>query len=370
MGSIDKSPSGRWRARYRDPSGKQRAKTFDKKSDAQRFLAQAETDVVSGNWRDPALEKITYRDWVEEWWATTVNLRPSTRVRDDAYLRNHILPRFANYELGDFSSREIRRLVSDLVAKDLAPSTVKKAYQILNKSLRAAVEAGILLQSPCRGISLPKIESTEMPVLNAGQALHLAECINPRYRALVLLAAYSAMRWGELIALKPERLDLGSRTVDVAETIVELGGRLYPPSPPKTRAGRRRIPLPQAIVDELRQHLDSFDVSESEPLFQAPDGGTLRKTFGRRFWVPATKRAGVFPFRFHDLRHTAISYWILCGASPKQIAKWAGHTSVSVVLDRYGHLFPEADEKPMAALDSMFRRAQERKATETDRSLS
>lgn len=368
MGSIDKTRGGRWRARYRDPSGRQRAKTFDKKADAQRFLAKSESNVSDGTWRDPELEKITYQDWVNEWWTTTVNLRPSTRKRDETYLKNHVLPRFANFELGDFDPREIRAWVADLVGKGLAPSTVRKAYQILSKSLREAVETGVLLQSPCRGISLPKIEVREMPVLNAVEALHLSECIDPRYRMLVLLAAYSAMRWGELIALKAERLDLEARTVDVAENIVELSGKLYSPSPPKTRAGRRKIPVPTAIVDELRQHLDSFGISASQLLFQAPEGGPLRKTFGKRFWTPATKRAGVSPFRFHDLRHTAISYWILCGASPKQIARWPGHTSVSVVLDRYGHLFPEADEKPMAALDAMFREAQKKRDSETKKS--
>lgn len=364
MGSVDKGPSGKWRARYRDPSGKQRAKTFDKKSEAMRFLAQAESDVVSGNWRDPDLERITYQDWVEEWWTTTLNLRPSTRARDDSYLRNHVLPHFASFQLGDLHPREIRKWVADLVGKGLAPASVRLAYQMLSKSLGAAVEAGILLRSPCRGISLPKIEVKEMPVLNATETLSVAEIIDPPYRLLVLLAAYSSMRWGELIALKPSRFDRKARTVDVAENIVEVRGKLYPPSPPKTRAGRRKIPLPISIVDEFTRHVDSFGISETHLLFEAPRGGPLRTTFRRRFWEPATKKAGIFPFRLHDLRHTAISYWILCGASPKQIAKWAGHTSVSVVLDRYGHLFPESDEKPMAALDAMFKEANQKRERE------
>lgn len=364
MGSFQKTPSGRWRARYRDPSGKQRSRTFDKKSDAQRFLAQTESEVIVGTWRDPELERIKYEDWVAEWWTTTVNLRPSTRKRDETYLRNHVLPHFGNFELGELDPREIRRWVANLVDKGLAPSSVRLAYQNLSKSLAAAVEAGVLLRSPCRGISLPKIEVQEMPVLNATEALNLADSIDPRYRMLALLAAYSAMRWGELIALKPGRLDLEARTVDVAENIVEVSGKLYPPSPPKTRAGRRKIPLPISVVDELGRLVASFGLSESDLLFKAPGGGPLRTTFRRRFWEPATKKAGIFPFRLHDLRHTAISYWILCGASPKQIAKWAGHTSVSVVLDRYGHLFPESDEKPMAALDEMFREAKEKKEHE------
>lgn len=357
MGSIERTGNERWRARYRDPSGRQRSKTFDRRADAQRFLAKIETEVAHGGWQDPRLERIEYQDWAEEWFSTTVNLRPSTRQRDQAYLNNHILPRFGSYRLGEINPRDIRRWVSDLVHGGLAPATVKKAYQILSKSLGEAVAAGLISKSPCRGISLPKIEVEDRPVLSAQEALHLASLIDPRYRELVLLAAYSGMRWGELVALRADRVDLENSAVEVAETIVELDSGLLPASPPKTRAGRRRIPMPPAIAEELDAHLAGFERSQADLVFQAPEGGPLRKSFRGRFWVPATKKARVFPFRFHDLRHTAVSYWILCGASPKQIARWAGHSSVSVVLDRYGHLFPEADEKPMAEMDRMFREA-------------
>jgi integrase len=75
-----------------------------------------------------------------------------------------------------------------------------------------------------------------------------------------------------------------------------------------------------------------------------PGGGPLRiPTFRARFWVPATKAAGLQGLRIHDLRHTAVALWIAAGATPKEVAVRAGHTSVSFTLDRYGHLYPEAD---------------------------
>ncbi|MCA1602380.1 MAG: tyrosine-type recombinase/integrase [Acidobacteria bacterium] len=355
MGSLERSSKGKWKARYRDPSGRQRSKTFDRKSEAQNFLAMTATEMVQGMWRDPELEKISFRDWIEEWWDTTVDLRPSTRVRDEAYMRNHVMPTFADLAIGDLNPRQIRQWVASLVAKGLAPATVRKAYQLLTKSLREAVDAGLLAQSPCRGISLPKIEVREMPALEPPKIVVLAQTIDARYRALVLLAAYSGMRWAELVGLTRKRIDLDKGVVEVKEIIVELEGRLLAPSPPKTKAGRRRIPIPPSVAKEIRKHLDLGEGSDF--VFQSPEGGPLRKSFNNRFWVPAVKNAGVYPFRFHDLRHTAISYWILCGASPKQIAKWAGHTSTSVVLDRYGHLFPEEDDRLISSLESMFRRS-------------
>lgn len=365
MGSLDRTQAGRWRARYRDPFGKQRAKTFDRKAEAQKFLAVVETEVIQGTWRNPDLDKVAYGDWLDEWWSTTVDLRPSTRARNEIYLRNHVRPYFGEVAIGQISPRMIRQWVAALVEKGLAPATVRKAYQMMSKSLREAVDAGVLAQSPCRGISLPKIVVKEMPVLTPSEVLRLADRINPRYRALVLLAAFSGMRWGEVAGLSRERLDLSAGIVEVAEIIVELSGVLLPPSPPKTKAGRRRIPIPPSVIDELAEHLRRFSQGSSR-VFQSPEGGPLRRSFIKRFWIPATKAAGVHPFRFHDLRHTAISYWIKCGASPKQIAKWAGHTSTSVVLDRYGHLFPEEDQRLIGALDALFRQAEPSPAGEDD----
>jgi hypothetical protein len=142
-------------------------------------------------------------------------------------------------------------------------------------------------------------------------------------------------------------------TVDVAETVVEVEGRLLF-GPPKTRAGRRRIRLPRRVVDELALHLRAPG-RPTDPVFRSPAGGPLRVTaFRGRIWRPATLAAGLPGLRIHDLRHTAVALWIAAGASPKEVAVWAGHTSTSFVLDRYGHLFPESDAALCDRLDALF----------------
>jgi integrase len=95
-------------------------------------------------------------------------------------------------------------------------------------------------------------------------------------------------------------------------------------------------------------------------VFTADKGGVLGPSnFRVKVWLPAIRAAGLAPLRPHDLRHTAVALWIAAGASPKEVAARAGHTSVSFVLDRYGHLFPEADTALRARLDSLFRAATE-----------
>ena len=102
-------------------------------------------------------------------------------------------------------------------------------------------------------------------------------------------------------------------------------------------------------------------------VFTAPNGGPLRVTaFRARAWRAATKAAGLDGLRIHDLRHTAVALWIAAGASPKEVAALAGHTSVSFTLDRYGHLYPDSYATLRDRLDAMHSSTQERDAEVID----
>ncbi|HEX2374335.1 MAG TPA: site-specific integrase, partial [Actinomycetota bacterium] len=185
----------------------------------------------------------------------------------------------------------------------------------------------------------------------------LADAIRPSYRALVLVGAYGGLRIGELAGLRRSRVDLLRGTVQVAENVVEVRGVLHV-GPPKTRASRRTVGLPRFIVEELAAHLVEPGDPESF-VFTAPQGGPLRVTgFRARVWRPATRAAGVDGLRIHDLRHTAVALWIAAGANPKEVAARAGHASVSFTLDRYGHLYPEADTALRDRLDALYGTAQ------------
>jgi integrase len=234
---------------------------------------------------------------------------------------------------------------------------VHKCHQVLAKVMRAAVDSGLIAASPCERQALPRIEREEMRFLVPDEIATLASSIDARYRTLVLIASYGGLRAGELYALRRGRVDLLRARLDVAETLVEVRGHHHF-GPPKTRAGQRSVSLPRTVVDELAEHVAGLEPGEL--LFPAPEGGPVRASlFRRRVWAPAVARAGLAPLRLHDLRHTAVALWIAAGATPKEIATRAGHTSVSVVLDRYGHLLPGTEERVTDALDAMARAASE-----------
>ncbi len=356
MGWIEQTNNKKWRAGYRDPSGKVRHKTFSRRADAKRFLAETSIETGSGSWIDPRAGKTELAEWVEFWWETMVNLRPSTRARYRYVLDNNLLPHLGKMALNEISPPQIRHWVANLSA-ELAPATVRKAYVVLTSVLKVAVENGLIAQSPCRGISLPKIEHSEMRFLTPREIHKLADAIDPRYRALVLIGAYGGLRWGEMAGLRRDRFDAQAAELKVAEILVEVDGRTLSMGPPKTRAGRRTVPIPTEVASELLNHIDRFCAPDSDLIFASPEGGFMRRgLFRQRVWLPAVKAAEVDPLRVHDLRHTAIALWIATGAHVQAIKTWAGHSSASVVLDRYGHLFPSANDDLRSGLGDFYRK--------------
>jgi integrase len=171
----------------------------------------------------------------------------------------------------------------------------------------------------------------------------LADEVGDANRALVLTAGYLGLRWGELAGLKRSRLNPIKGTLEVAETLVELNGRLEF-SDGKTKAARRVISMPPFLLGEIDRHL-SEHAKHPVVVFCGPDGGLLRRqNFLRRVWAPAVKRAGLAPLRFHDLRHTAAGIMIEQGEHPKVISNRLGHASIQITMDVYGHLLPDLDE--------------------------
>ncbi len=358
MASIAKRDEGRWRARYRDVAGREHARHFTRKIDAQQWLDGVTAAIVTSQYADPKLGRQSVASWYEQWWPSTVNLRASTRHRDAGLYRLHVLPVFGDRALASVTQPEMVTFLAGLSGKGLAPATVAKTYQITGKMFGAAVDAGLLAVSPCRRVPLPRGEREEMRFLDPAEVARLADAIHPRYRALVLVGAYGGLRIGELAGLRRSRVDLLRGTVEVVDIVTEVAG-VVRVGPPKTRASRRRVALPRRVVDALTDHLAEYVGSASDAfVFPGRDGGVLRRSvFRSRHWNAATKAAGLSGLRPHDLRHTAVALWIAAGANPKDVAVRAGHTSASFTLDRYGHRFDSADEVLAGRLDALYQEA-------------
>jgi integrase len=255
------------------------------------------------------------------------------------------------------ANSEVRRWVSSLIALGYSPATVRKSFNALSQMMRAAVSDRRIAFNPCLDIPLPPEHSGEQRFLAAGEVEVLADAIDIRFRALVLLAAYGGLRFGELAGLRRNRIDILGGRVVVAETLVENNGRLIFGSP-KTKRSRRTVPLPRRVVGELEQHLDQYVSGAPDALvFTGPKGAPLRRSgFHRRWWVPAVNAIGADGLKFHELRHTFVALWVAAGANAKEVSIRAGHSSVAFTLDRYGHLYEDTEHEIPDRLDALLAR--------------
>ncbi len=231
--------------------------------------------------------------------------------------------------------------------------------------LEAAIDDGRILKNPAKAVKLPPEDSRAMRFLEPEEVTHLVKTIEEHYRPMVLTAAYVGLRWGELIGLAVENIDLDSNRIRVERQISEVHGQLVF-GPPKTKAGIRTVTIPKSLSKILEPHLKTTPVETSGLAFPGPKGGPLRAPSFRKVWRRACLRAGfddgpLDGLVFHELRHTAAALAIAQGAHPMAIKERLGHASITTTLDRYGGLFPRLDETIAEGLDEVLREAMNEK---------
>ena len=349
-GNIQRRPDGKWRARYRDASHREHARHFPRKRDAERWLASQEVAIARGEWVDPTLSKITIGEWLPQWLARQVQLKPTTMVRYEVALRRQILPRWEFVSLAKITHSDVSSWVHSLTDEGLAPATVRYAHRVLSLALTAAVRDGRLVRNVAEGVPLPRVVGKPKRFLTHDQVQALAEACAP-YGTLIKVLAYAGLRWGELVALTTRRVDLKRRRIEVVEAITEVHGRVIVGTT-KTHQ-RRSVPIPRFLADELAAQLAGK--APGDLVFTAPEGGVLRNTnFRPRFFDPAAEKAGLPGLTPHELRHTAASLAVAAGANVKAVQQMLGHASAAMTLDVYAGLFADDLDAVADRLDRAF----------------
>jgi integrase len=361
MGFVEKR-NGRYRARYRDPLGRQRSETFTRKVDADRYLREMVVDVERGRWIDPAGADMPLARWAEEFLSLARRLSPSTRETYARDLNRYILPRFGTYRIGRLPADEIEQWLLDEIAGGLAPSSVHRHYRTLRRVLQVAVEKERILRNPCDRVQPPRVPKREMAFLTWEQCVDLGEAVNDRYRALIYLAIDSGMRWSELVGLRRAKVDLHRRKVRVTEQMIRLDTGEWLRKETKTAAGIRSITISSVTATILADHLERYAPPGLDALVFTNRAGNplIASSFWQHHFQPALAEAGI-TCRFHDLRHTSVALAIAEGAHPKAVQTRMGHSSINVTFDRYGHLFPELDEAIASGFSERLEAAQQAK---------
>jgi integrase len=362
FGNIRRLPSGRYQASYKGPDGKRHTApmTFDTPTYADAWLAGVHTDIQRERWQPPVAKSDASENasapaafgTYAAAWLKGRDLSPSTRKLYRIILDTHILPAFEDTALTAITPAMVREWHAGL-RTETGPTQRARAYSLLRTILGTAVLDDVIPVSPCRvrGAGSVKtardIRPASLPELEA-----LAAAMPPRYRLMVLLAAWCALRFGELAELRRADIDVKAGVVHVRRGVVSTDSGLVVKGP-KSEAGKRDVNIPPHLMPLVHGHLIEHTARGADALlFPAVHGGHLNPASLRRAYHPAREAARRPDLRFHDLRHTGAVLAAATGATLAELMARLGHSTVSAAM-RYQHASADRDKVIAAALSEL-----------------
>jgi len=359
--SIHRRSNKNWEVRYRDNQGRNRSKTFTKKTSAEKFQREVKNALEVGNWSDPSLGNFLLTEVNDLFMKSKINLKPSSKATLKSNWDRHIEPRFGKYKISKISFNEIQDWVLESVnakSNPVSSERITKAQVQLAQILDFAVDRGYLAKNPARKsngqvakITLPKRDITKPKIaLTLGELHRLAEACG-LYKTLVLLAGTLGLRWAEVVGLQVRDLNLTEGRLQIVRSLSEIHGQFHELTP---KSGRSRvISIPDFLIPMLLEATKGKDAQDL--VFTTASGTPLRNgNFKRNVFNPAIDIAQIPRITFHELRHTAASNAISAGAKVEEVAHMLGHADKSLTLKVYSHMFSHDERALSNLLNSIY----------------
>ena len=341
----------RYRARYRDETGKEHARHFTRKVDAQSWIDQETAGLVRGDWIDPRHGKITFDEWFTDWSARQVWADGTLEAARQAA---------SSVTFGAVPMRQILRSHVEAWVKQmsttLAASTTKMRYNYVHMAFRAAVRDKIIREAPSDGVALPKAARAEVTmVIPTPEQVAAARvfCPDPTFVGFIGVCAYAGLRLGEAAGLQVGDVDFLRREINVRRQVQGQTRATAKVVPPK--AGSARTVYVSDELVELLSIQASYAWGDEGWLFGV--GGLLNRNSAGHLWRRTREAVGLEAFRLHDLRHFYASGLIADGCDVVTVQHALGHSMPTITLDTYSHLWPKAEDRTRTAAASLWRSA-------------
>jgi integrase len=368
-GNLTRRGKNSWRLKFDAGTDSATGKRLTKyvtlkgtKSQAQAEAAKIIASTVTGEYVDPSRETVAgfVRARINQWEAAG-NITARTAQRYRQLVENQIVPHLGARALQKVTRLDVEGWHTSLRNSGLATRTIGHAHRVLGGALRDAERDGMVVKNVCKIQKPPKVAETEMVIVQDVPAL-ITKIVGARLYVLGVVALSTGMRLGEILALRDRRLDLDRKVVEVAEALEETQAKGIVFKPPKSKAGRRKITLPDIAVEALREHrkqllelrmkLGLGKFGPDDLLFPNLDGEPLRPSTVSSDWGELAERIGMPEITFHGLRHTHVSQLIANGVDIVTVSKRLGHAKPSVTLAIYAHMFTTDDSKAAAAINA------------------
>ncbi|BBY08166.1 tyrosine-type recombinase/integrase [Mycobacterium noviomagense] len=357
FGSVDKLATG-YRARYFGPDGRRyKAPTlFLTKREARAWLSLRHAEIVRKAWEPPDAQrpptpKLTFAEYAEQWMAQR-DLKQRTREHYRKLLDDHLLVEFGALPLASITSEDVRGWHAKMGDRK-TPTLRAHCYGLLRTIMGTAASDGKITVNPCviRGAgSARRVHRIRPATLD--ELVIITNEIPERYRAMILLASWCALRFGELAELRRMDLDLSDEVIRVRRAVVRAGGG-FQVTAPKSDAGVRDVAIPPHLLPALEDHLSKHVGDERESLlFPAQNGGHLAPATLQRHFYKARAKAKRPDLRFHDLRHSGAVLAAATGASLAELMARLGHSTPAAAM-RYQHAAQGRDKQIAALLSKL-----------------
>lgn len=356
MPYLRKLESGLWQATVRLPNGKRTTRTDKLKRVVADWARDLETSVARGEWRDPRRARLRWDEWRDRWLAARV-VEPETARNDRSVFATHISPQWEGWRMGAITRIEVQAWIKRMTAAGVGAQTVRRAVITMTTMMAAAVDEGLILETPCRRLDLPATPPGLPQWFTPQQVNAICAELPAQHAAAVQLMAWAGPRWGEVAGLVVDEVLWLRRRVRIVRTRDQYG---EPKDYPKSHASRREVPVPPHVVELLAPI--AADRAPGDLLFrtvrQMKDGHKpwSGANWRKRWYIAVddaiAKEAAsaekemraplVIPrYSPHALRHTAASWLVQDGVPLYDVGRMLGHSSPGITA-RYAHLAPDA----------------------------
>jgi integrase len=359
-----------WRVRWRDPAGRQRARSFNRRVDAERHRSTVAADILRGQYIDPDAGKVTFERYAKGWLAAQT-FDAATGEAVALRLRLHAFPVLGPRQLREVKPSTVQAWLRGLTG--LAATYQRVIFANVSTIFAAAVDDELLGKNPCRAASVrrPRADPRKVVPWEPETVLRVRDRLPDRYRVVSTLVAGLGLRQGEAFALSPEDVDFLRGRVEIRRQVKLFASNRQVFALPKGRK-TRTIPLPDSVRDELAAHLTHYPAKDVTLPWETVSGeeqtvplllstrersALNRNYFNTYVWKRALTAAGVSATRengCHALRHFYASTLLDAGESIKALSEYLGHADPGFTLRTYTHLMPSSDERTRRAVDAVL----------------
>jgi integrase len=312
------------------------------------------------------------KDYLEQWFEEvqkpTIQLSSYIKYRSD--LKNHIIPSLGHRTIRQVTPQHIQTFYTNLLKSGLSSSTVLSIHGLLHKAFNNAVTWNLVARNVFDMVSLPRLTTKELQLLSMEQAHMLLEAAKEhQLETLLIVVLATGMRHGELRGLRWQDINFEEKYLSVRRTVGLITGYGYIEREPKTAKGKRKIILPDFVIEQLKKHRRQQEEAKQKAantwqerglVFCNRNGGFIHQENTMRMFRKLLEKAGLpLELRIHDLRHSAATIFLSMGVHPKIVQELLGHSQISMTLDTYSHVLPSMQQEAMDKWNTVFTRGEE-----------